>query len=187
MGPIDPLRIISKYYDPRSELHHILVTHSRMVAKKALEVARAVESLNPDLKFIEEAAMLHDIGIFRVHFPEIGCRGSSPYICHGVFGREILEKEGLPRHALVCERHIGTGITRDDVEKRRLPLPNRDMVPVSLEEKVICFADKFFSKDRDSFFKEKSIDEIERSLAVLGTDKVRIFGEWVAIFSLDRS
>ncbi|HIE12867.1 MAG TPA: HD domain-containing protein [Desulfotomaculum sp.] len=182
MGPVDPLAIISKYYDPESELHGILVTHSRMVAKKALEAARAVEHLNPDLRFIEEAAMLHDIGIFRVSFPKIGCRGSSPYICHGVLGREILEREGLPRHALVCERHIGTGITRADVEKRDLPLPKRDMVPVSIEEQIICFADKFFSKDKDSLVKERSIDEIKRSLAVLGAEKVRRFEEWITIF-----
>lgn len=183
--PVDPSAILRKYYDPGSELHDILVAHSRMVANKALDVARAVKHLDPDLKFIEEAAMLHDIGIFRVSFPEIGCKGGLPYICHGVLGREILETEGLPRHALVCERHIGTGITRADVVKRNLPLPKRDMVPISIEEKIICFADKFFSKEKESLFTEKSIDEIKRGLAVLGDQKVRTFEEWVAVFCLD--
>ncbi|MEW6572402.1 MAG: HD domain-containing protein [Bacillota bacterium] len=187
MKPVDPLAIIRKYYDPESELYEVLVGHSRMVAKKALEVARAVEHLNPDLKFIEEAAMLHDIGIFRVNFPEIGCKGGLPYICHGVLGREILETEGLPGHALVCERHIGTGITRAEVVKRNLPLPKRDMVPVSIEEKIICFADKFFSKDRGNLFTEKSINQIKRNLAVLGAEKVRKFEEWAAFFCLDGS
>ncbi|MEW6447109.1 MAG: HD domain-containing protein [Bacillota bacterium] len=182
---MDPLAIIEKYYDPGSELHDILVAHSRMVADKALQVARAVKRLNPDLKFIEEAAMLHDIGIFRVNFPEIGCQGASPYICHGILGREILEQEGLLRHALVCERHIGTGITQADVEKRNLPLPKRDMVPVSIEEQIICFADKFFSKDKDSLFTEKSIDQIKAGLAALGAGNVRKFEEWITLFCLD--
>jgi len=42
--------------------------------------------------------------------------------------------EGYPKHGLVCERHTGTGITLEMIIKNNLPLPHRDMVPVSMEE-----------------------------------------------------
>lgn len=179
---MDPLAVIRRYYDPDSELYAILVTHSRLVAQKALAVARRVAHLGPDLKFIAEAALLHDIGIFLTRFPEIGCYGSHPYICHGYLGREILEKEGLPRHALVCERHVGVGITREEIVRRQLPLPERDMVPVTLEEEIICFADKFFSKDRDQLSREKTPEEIKNSLAKFGPEKVARFTVWLERF-----
>ncbi|MEW6182171.1 MAG: HDIG domain-containing metalloprotein [Bacillota bacterium] len=180
---MDPEEIIKKYYDPESELYFFLVEHSKMVVQKALATAAKIPHLKPDNRFIFEAAMLHDIGIFLTTLPEIGCNGGRPYICHGHLGREILEKEGLQKHALVCERHVGTGITKEDVEMRKLPLPKRDMLPVSLEEKIICFADKFFSKEgKKTLQREKTIDEIRKSLVKFGPDKVSRFNEWVELF-----
>ncbi|MEZ4602993.1 MAG: hypothetical protein R2861_06175 [Desulfobacterales bacterium] len=34
----------------------------------------------------------------------------------------------------------------DEIQTHHLPLPLRSMVPVTLEEEIICYADKFFSK-----------------------------------------
>lgn len=62
---MDPLLLIDKYYPEDNELKHILLKHSRSVADKALAMARKHPELNLDLQFIEEAAMLHDIGIFQ--------------------------------------------------------------------------------------------------------------------------
>jgi uncharacterized protein len=97
---MNPFSIIQKYYDPTSELYRILVTHSVLVTKKALDLAMDFRARNPqseiDLAFIYEAAMLHDIGICRCDAPEIFCTGSEPYVRHGLMGRAILESEGLP-------------------------------------------------------------------------------------------
>ena len=57
-----------------------------------------------------------------------------------------MRKEGFPRHALVCERHTGAGMSLQSIIDQQLPVPHRNMVPVSLEEQVICFADKFFQR-----------------------------------------
>jgi uncharacterized protein len=70
---MDPIKIIQKYYEIDSELYQLLVEHSKAVVKKALEIAKKVPHLSPDLKFIEDAAMLHDIGIFLTNTPTIGC------------------------------------------------------------------------------------------------------------------
>lgn len=153
-----------------------------MVTEKALKIAQNVMHLNPDLNFIEEAAMLHDIGMFLTDKPEIGCYGDKPYICHGYLGREILEKEGLTRHALVCERHVGIGISLKDIEEKNFPLPKRDMMPISIEEQIICYADKFFSKNADFLLEERSIKRIREYISKLGEEKLRQFDEWTKLF-----
>ena len=101
----DYQQIIDKYYPEDNELKRILMVHSRKVADKSLEVAKKHPELHLDIEFLEEAAMLHDLGIFLTNAPGIQCFGTEPYICHGSIGAEILRKEGWPCHALVCERH----------------------------------------------------------------------------------
>ena len=177
----NPIDIISEFYDPDSKAYKILIQHGGQVAGKAVEVARRVPHLSPDLKFIEEAAMLHDIGIFLTNAPGLGCTGEFPYIFHGYLGRKILEKRGLPRHALVCERHVGVGITLEDV--RHLSFPEqREMVPVSTEEQIVCYADKFFSKNGKTTAKEKSVEEIKCGLELYGHDKILKFQLWADLF-----
>lgn len=179
---MDVIKIIEKYYEPDSKAYYFLIHHSKLVAKKALQVAERVKELNPNFKFIEEAAMLHDIGIFMTHAPKIGCYGFHPYISHGYLGRGILEKEGLPKHGLICERHVGIGLTVDDTESNKFPLPKREMLPLTLEEKIICFADKFYSKKENSLTNEKSASEIREIIAKFGDDKLKQFDEWLVIF-----
>ncbi len=180
---MDPLRIIEKYYDSNSTSYDILVAHAEAVAKKSLQIAGRIGYGRPDIVFIEEAAMLHDIGIFMTNEPGIGCQGDKPYICHGYLGRELLEKEGLPRHGLVCERHVGVGITVEDIDRRGLPLPRRDMRPLTLEEKIICFADKFFPKKLDSLGRERPLEEVRESIARFGPDKLKIFDKMSVLFN----
>lgn len=178
---IDTHQIISKYYQPGSDLHEILVVHSEMVRDKALECIRR-RGLEVDKDFVAEAAMLHDIGIFRCNAPDICCRGTLPYICHGIEGRKILEAEGLPRHALVCERHTGAGLTIEDILSQQLPLPHRDMTPQSLEEKLICYADKFYSKSGNPK-EEKSLERVRKSMAKFGPDSLARFDALHALFN----
>ncbi|MDR1381833.1 MAG: HDIG domain-containing protein [Tannerella sp.] len=177
---MNPLTIIEKYYDTRSEAYRILLRHSRSVADKALSLAEARPERGWDLTFIEEAAMLHDIGMIFCHAPDIDCHGTHEYICHGYLGADLLRKEGYPRHALVCERHTGTGITLRMIDENSLPLPRRDFVPLSDEERLICFADKFFSKTK--LDREKNIGKIRESLGRYGEDTVARFDEWRKLF-----
>jgi uncharacterized protein len=181
---MEPLKIIQRYYDIDSKSYRYLTKHSEKVTKKALDIAMRIKGFSPDIKFIEEAAMLHDIGIFLTKAPSIGCRGDKPYICHGFLGREILEKEGLPKHALVCENHIGVGITVDEIEKNNLPLPKREIGPTSLEERIICFADKFYSKVDKFLLEEKSIEIIKKGLSRFGNEKLDKFNKMLDVFGV---
>ena len=146
---VDYRTLIDKYYATSPELQNILLAHSMQVRDRALKIVDAhpewTESGEVDRDFVEEAAMLHDIGIIYCNASKIFC-GTHAYIEHGYWGAELLRKEGLPKHALVAERHTGTGITMDQVIREHLPIPIRDYCPISLEEKIVCYADKFYSK-----------------------------------------
>ena len=124
--------------------------------------------------------MLHDIGIFKCDAAGIQCFGTEPYICHGRIGAELLRSEGFPRHARVCERHTGAGITKAQIIVQNLPLPQQDFLPETMEEKVICYADKFFSKTH--LDREKTIEQAEKSLSKFGEEGVLRFREWEKCF-----
>ena len=179
---MDPVAIIAKHYKRDSEAGRILLAHGEKVAEKALAAAGHVSHLKPDIEFIRQAALLHDIGMLFTAAPSLGCTGTYPYVCHGVLGRALLEAEGLKRHALVCERHVGVGITPEDIRRQGLPLPIRDMQPVSIEEQIICYADKFFSKNGAGSGQEKTVNEIMQKLVLYGTQKVQRFQRWIALF-----
>jgi uncharacterized protein len=175
-----PVDIIKKYYRAGSAVYEILLEHSFSVADKSLNIVQLHPEMPLDRGFIYEAAMLHDIGIFKTNAPGIGCYGTFPYICHGFLGSDVLKEEGLLRHALVCERHTGAGLSKAYIIEKNLPVPQRDMLPESLEEQLICFADKFFSKTH--LGKEKSVDKIRKDLLKHGEEPVKRFEKWCKMF-----
>lgn len=175
-----PEEIIKKYYDKESEAYKKLMIHSRMVKEKALAVLDKHAELLADREFIESAAMLHDIGIIFTNAPRIGCTGKWPYIAHGHLGAEMMRKEGFPLHARVCERHTGTGLTREDIVNQKLPIPPARYVPETIEELVICYADKFYSKTY--LTREHTLEEVLQKLSKYGEDKKTIFLKWHEAF-----
>ena len=163
---MDYISIINKYYPNDDELRQLLLKHSRQVADRCLQIVRKHKELSVDVQFLEEAAMLHDIGIFKCDAPSIYCIGTEPYIKHGPIGGELLRVEGFPRHARVAERHTGTG------------LPGYE--PETLEEQIICYADKFYSKSSPD--RVRTVAEAAQSLEKFGAAGVRKFLDWATRF-----
>lgn len=162
---------------------HIYLIHVTLVTARALKIAKGLNLTQSQLNFIEEASMLHDIGIIKVDDIELGCTGDLPYICHGTEGRKILEEEGLNKHALVAERHTGVGIPKENIINENLPLPHRDMLAESLEEKIISWSDLFYSKNPENLFHERSIERAYEKIAIYGENQQKIFREWEAMFA----
>lgn len=182
----DPIKIIDFYYQDNRELRELLIRHSEQVAGKALSIADNHPELNLDRTFLYDGAMLHDIGIIKTNAPSIFCYGSEPYICHGYLGALLLEEYGrennmdLTRHARVACRHTGTGLTKEQIIRENLQLPHFDFVPETTEEKVVCFADKFFSKSKPEI--EKTVPQALHSLEKFGEETVNRFNKWLDIF-----
>ena len=179
---MNPFALLAKHFGANRPGLDIVYRHSQMVADKALALARGSRSRGLDLEFIVQAALLHDIGVSRVYAPMLHCFGKAPYICHGIIGREIMEAEGFPRHALVCERHIGVGLSLEDIAAQRLPLPDREMSPVTTAERIVALADLFFSKKGGDLEREKSLAQVKGDLLKFGPGKVAIFEGWLQEF-----
>lgn len=163
---MDYQAIIDKYYPTDNELRSVLLKHSRQVADRCLQIVNKHKELPVDVQFLEEAAMLHDIGIFRCDAPGIFCHGTEPYLRHGPIGADLLRSEGFPRHARVAERHTGTG------------LPGLE--PETLEEQIVCYADKFYSKSSPD--RVRTVAQTAESLEKFGHAGVLKFLSWAERF-----
>jgi uncharacterized protein len=129
------VRLLKRYAKGKKDLDAVL-QHSKTVQKVALEIAKNVKKKKIDIEFLKIACILHDIGRFEC--PPEGCSAR-----HGVVGASILKKEGLDsRYQRACSTHLGAGISKEEIKKRKLPIPLRNYIPRSAEEKILCYADK---------------------------------------------
>ena len=109
-----------------------VIKHCRAVTKLALEIAEACreKGLNIDLELVEIGALLHDVGRSKTHT-----------VNHAVVGVEIAKSAGLPEPVIsIIKTHVGGGITVSEAEK--LGWPKDVYVPITLEEKIVSYADK---------------------------------------------
>lgn len=113
-----------------------------------LAVAIATKS-GADVDLVRAGALLHDVGRSRTH----GIR-------HGVEGEAIARSLSLPEPlVLIIRKHVGAGILPQ--EARLLGLPERDYVPSTREEKIVCHADNLVG-DADYMSSKQAYDDFVR-------------------------
>lgn len=115
-----------------------VIKHCETVAELALEIARACKEkgLNVDLELVEIGALLHDIGRSKTHS-----------VHHAILGAEIAESLGLPKPVIsIIKRHVGGGITT--TEAKKLGWPKDVYIPITMEEKIVSYADKLVEGSR---------------------------------------
>lgn len=207
--PMDYLALLHRYYPEDNALRRMLLHHSRQVCARALKIVERHPELGANRNLVEAGAMLHDIGIFLTDAPGIHCHGTAHYILHGSLGAQLLRneakqlkkekqqeeqlKEEQPQAihlqeelhfyealARICERHTGTGLTRQTIIERGLPDPQQDLLPETIEEQIICYADKFYSKSH--LERERTIPQTLQSLEKFGDEGVEKFRHWTELF-----
>ena len=196
---MDYLALLHHYYPEDNALRRMLLHHSRQVCARALQIVERHPELGANRNLVEAGAMLHDIGIFLTDAPGIHCHGTAHYILHGSLGAQLLrnEAEQLKKEkqqaiqlqeelhfyealARICERHTGTGLTRQTIIERGLPDPQQDLLPETIEEQIICYADKFYSKSH--LERERTIPQTLQSLEKFGDEGVEKFRHWTELF-----
>jgi len=121
-----------------------VIRHCITVSSLAVRIARLFvkRGFNINVRLVEVGSLLHDIGRSRTH----GIR-------HGIIGGEIVRELGLPEAvARIVERHVGAGLAAD--EATSFGLPHRDLIPMTWEEKIVCYADKLVAGGRVISFNE---------------------------------
>ena len=111
--------------------------HSLKVAEKALNLAEKIDEKDIDKDLIEIGGILHDIGRSKTHD-----------FRHAVIGAKILKERGFSKRlSRICETHMLGGLDKEDA--KQVGLPEKDYLPFTLEEKIICLADKHISGTKD--------------------------------------
>jgi uncharacterized protein len=131
-----------------------LIDHCKTVAGFAKEIAvkineNAVKKGIPaqiDIDAVFIGGLLHDLGRSKTHG-----------ISHAQEGAAIAVENGLDDKIVrIIERHIGAGIPMD--EASGLGLPEKDYMPVTIEEKIVAHADNLVSGDKIGTVEELIID-----------------------------
>ena len=151
-----------KKYSCSKKSFDIILRHSKLVQKQSLKIADDIirNKHKVDKNFIKVACILHDIGRFECPIK------SDKAVLHGIIGSKILRKEGLNKIALVAERHLGAGISKEDIKNQKLDLPLKDYIPATIEEKIITHADNLIFGDKVGTIKMV----VERYRRELGED-----------------
>lgn len=169
-----PFELLNEYAGSE-EARRTLLRHGSELAQKCLAVVERKNLYDQlDWELVMAGCYLHDIGTYKFLESKDHIDG---YLMHGIIGGEILRSKGLESLARIAERHIGAGISREDIESQHMPLPPQDFLPESLEEKLVCYADKFSSKSR----KAKDLESIRAELATYGEGPQR---RWEALEEL---
>jgi uncharacterized protein (TIGR00295 family) len=107
-----------------------VIAHCKAVSALAVKIAK---HCGGDSKLVEIGGLLHDLGRCKAHT-----------IAHAVEGAKIARERKLPEAlANIIERHIGAGISKE--EAKELGLPEKDYIPLTLEEKIVSHSDNLMS------------------------------------------
>jgi uncharacterized protein len=148
-----------------------VIRHAEAVSALAVEIAEACEErgYDVDLELVEVGALLHDIGRAKTHS-----------VHHAVIGAEIARSLDLPRNLVsIIKRHVGGGITAREAKK--LGWPKDVYAPLTLEEKIVSYADKLIEGSRRISI-EKTIDKLSEELPASAIERIwRLHEEMLAL------
>jgi len=160
LNELDALALLKK-----SGCSHEVIQHCKTVAGYARQIAfeiirrnaKKIHPVNIDMDAVFLGALLHDIGRSKTHG-----------IGHAIAGAEIARKSGLSETLVdIIERHIGAGIPED--EAKALGIPEKDYIPITIEEKIVAHADNLVFGDKIG-----TMDELLLNLRKKGLDEKAI-------------
>ncbi len=146
----------------KTECEPQVIRHCIAVADLAVETANKLEGggLKINVELVEAGALLHDLG-----------RSKNHTVDHALIGAQIAQSLDLPESIIrIIKRHVGAGITAE--EAQRLGWPKDIYSPQTLEEKVVCYADKLINHGKRVPI-EKEIEKLQKENRIEAAERVR--------------
>lgn len=137
-----------------------VIEHCKTVAEYARQIAIDIKKsaekkgqpIAIDIDTVFLGGLLHDIGRSKTHD-----------IDHAVVGAAITIENGLDDKIVnIIERHIGAGISKE--EAALLGLPQKDYLPVTIEEKIVAHADNLVFGSKAGTIEELVLDLRKKQL-----------------------
>ena len=134
------------------DLHHkyaadkaaylLVYGHCQVVAEIAEWCADQVPDEVVDRQLLRSACLLHDIGSYGLLH-----KGDVHYMQHALLGAALLLEEGCDQGlADIVRSHVLLGISKREILDHGWALPAADFTPQSIEAEILCYADRFHSK-----------------------------------------
>ena len=175
---ISEIKTLHQKHAPSPEVFESVFSHCQIVCEIAEELI-SKSDIQCDVELVKSGALIHDIGVYKLTDKE-GVEDRKNYIRHGIEGYKILKDEGFPESLCrIAERHTGVGISRDQIFANNLPLPPKDYIAETIEEKLVMYADKFHSKNPDNF---NSFESYRTFVRRHGEESVKKFEELAILF-----
>lgn len=142
------IKKLHEKYAPNPALLTLVYMHCQIVAEIAATAAANTNQV-VDLELLQAAALLHDIGCYAFLDPADYSKRAYPdlYPQHTILGAKIVSDEGLPTEiANIIECHGLLGLSKEEIIEKNMHLPARSYEPQTVEGRLLCYADRFHSK-----------------------------------------
>ena len=175
---MDAIALIDKYYADNPRLRELLWIHSRQVADRCLKIAALHPELDLDKAFWKKQ-LCYMISAFCIPtLPVFYVRETHLIFATVISGRRCCVRKGF-RPCQGVRASYRRGAFTEEVAAQGLPIPVQDYYPETLEEQLICYADKFYSKSHPD--REKTPEQALKSVSRYGEDGARRFRHWMEL------
>lgn len=149
-------RALHRRYCQNEEMLELVFTHCKIVADIAVWAVRE-NSIELDVDILKTICLLHDIGSYSFMHDSYN---RNVYAQHAMLGSKILQNEGFDSLVYsAVETHVLMGVSAEDIRASGMYLPAKDFIPETIYGQLLCFADRFHSKqpvfNSREYFEEK--------------------------------